>query len=149
MSYQDISGNIGVKSQFENVTSRQFLMKLNILQLLNNACFVALRRVAALQRNDQRFRFPVFWQRLLARLRSNWQVFAQFPPLNYGRKSARDPRKLNSLGGVPHRPPQNRRFSFTKISKIESFILCVHARPKILKAFNSPSTIPPIKFDQI
>ena len=32
LSYPDISGNIRVKSQFENVTSRQFSMKIAIFQ---------------------------------------------------------------------------------------------------------------------
>ena len=40
LPYADISGNIRVKSQFENVTSRQFSMKINILQGLNIVYFV-------------------------------------------------------------------------------------------------------------
>ena len=43
LSYQDISGNIRVKSQFENVTSRQFSMKISILQGLNTVCFDIFR----------------------------------------------------------------------------------------------------------
>ena len=43
LSYPDISGNIRVKSQFENVTSRQFSMKISILQGLNKASW-AVRR---------------------------------------------------------------------------------------------------------
>ena len=40
LPYADISGNIRVKSQFENVTSRQFSMKISILQGVNNVRFV-------------------------------------------------------------------------------------------------------------
>ena len=40
LPYADISGNIKVKSQFKNVTSRQFSMKLSIFSGLNNIRFV-------------------------------------------------------------------------------------------------------------
>ena len=43
LPYADISGNIRVKSQFENVTSRQFSIEISIFSSLNNVDFVSTK----------------------------------------------------------------------------------------------------------